>query len=405
MSVSFAPRLSLSALEVDTARFGPDPDRIVLSVETDLSAVRQVWREFERSACSFVYQSFGWVSIWNSTIGQQQGVAPQIVLGRDAAGRLLFLLPLGIGQRHGARALVWMGGREADLKAGLFAPEFIASIAAADWDALWARIRALLPAHDVVHLTDQPDLVGGFRNPFLSSRTHILPDRTHATRLGRNWDSYYREKRSGSARNLEKRRMKQLQAEGEVRFEVAQSPMDVIFLLDWLFHHKAKMLAQVGVKDPFANEAIRGFYLESARNCLPFGTSHLSVLRLNGKPVSVVWGLVHNRRFYYLVSAYDSAHSRTSPGRLHLRELMRWAIENGLESFDLGVGEQDYKFHWCEEHVGLFASIEAVGMRGRPVAAIIGAKTSLKRRIKSSRLLWPAAQTVRMALGRIGLAP
>jgi CelD/BcsL family acetyltransferase involved in cellulose biosynthesis len=83
---------------------------------------------------------------------------------------------------------------------------------------------------------------------------------------------------------------------------------------------------------------------------------------------------------------------------------MRWAIANGLESFDLGVGEQDYKFHWCEEHVGLFASIEAAGMRGRPVAAIIGFKTSLKRRIKSSRLFWPAAQTVRTALGRIGLA-
>src|SRR5688500_9565549 len=143
MSVNFAPRLSVTALELETARFGPDPDRIVLSVETGLSAVRQVWRDFERSACGFVYQSFGWVSIWNNTIGQQQGVAPQIVLGRDEDGRLLFLLPLAIDRRHGARALVWMGGREADLKAGLFAPEFIASIGPAEWDALWARIRAL----------------------------------------------------------------------------------------------------------------------------------------------------------------------------------------------------------------------------------------------------------------------
>jgi CelD/BcsL family acetyltransferase involved in cellulose biosynthesis len=403
MSVNFAPRLTFSACDIDTALPGYAPDEIVISVESDLTAVRQVWRDFERSALGFVYQSFGWVSIWNSTVGANVRLTPQIVLGRGLDGRLLFLLPLAVCRKSGARALVWMGGGEADLKGGLFSPEFLASNDAAVWPVLWRRIRALLLPHDVIHLTDQPEMIAGFRNPFVASRTHRLPSSTHATRLSRNWDSYYRQKRNGSARSLEKRRMRQLEAQGEVRFEVAQTQLEVILLLDWLFHHKAKSLRQIGVADPFAEEAVRTFYFESAKNCFPFGTSHLSVLRLNGKPVSVVLGLVHNRRYYYLVPAFDEAQSKTSPGRLHLRELMRWSIENGLDFVDLGVGDQDYKFHWCEEHVPLFASIEATTKRGHPAAAILSAKASLKRRIKSSHFLWSAAQAVRTQLGRIGL--
>jgi CelD/BcsL family acetyltransferase involved in cellulose biosynthesis len=402
MTVNFAPRLTLATSNSEAVQL-LTPELVSLSLETDLAALRPLWSEFERSALGHVYQSHGWVSIWNNAIGSKLGVAPHIVLGRAPDGRLLFLLPLGVGRRMGSSALIWMGGSEADLKGGLFAADFLASFAQDSWKLLWARIRRLLPAVDVVHLVDQPEAIGAFPNPFCALKTNSLPANTHATRLGRDWEAYYRSKRNGSARNLEKRRMRQLQAEGEVSFEIARTQEEIESGLAWLLQQKAKALREVGVSDPFADPCVRDFFTESTRNSFPKGTSHLSLLRVDGKPVSGVWGLVHNKRFYYIICVYDAAYSKQSPGRLHLRELLRWAVENGLETFDLGVGEADYKFHWCEEHVPLFATIEACTFRGRGVAAFIGAGTSLKHRIKTSTVLWPAAQAVRTQLGRIGL--
>jgi CelD/BcsL family acetyltransferase involved in cellulose biosynthesis len=375
-------------------------DEILVTVETDYAAVEADWRAFESRAVGRVYQSFEWFSLWHTSIGEREGVMPQIVLGRSAGGELLFLLPLGIAKRSGANALVWLGGDQADVKAGLFAPEFLRGLKPGEWDTVWSRILDQLPPLDLVCLDDQPERLDAFENPFLCARTHRLADATHAAALSRNWDAFYKSKRSGSARNLERRRLKQLQALGSVEFEIASDPKRAEFLMQRLLEEKARSLAAMGVADPFAG-LVREFFERQVAQPWPKGQVQVSALTLNGEPISLVWALLANKRFYYLVPVYNAEYSRTSPGRVHLTELFRWACENGFETFDLGVGDQDYKFQWCEDHVPLFATVQARSLRGQLAARLIGARTTLKRQIKTSRTLWPLAQAVRARLGAV----
>ena len=400
MSLTYAPRLAPDQPSSDV-RPAAANDEILVTVQFDWAALESEWRRFESQALGHVYQCFDWFSLWYTAIGAEEGITPAIVLGRSPAGDLLFLLPLGIQRRSGASALVWLGGEQADVKAGLFAPAFLEGFEAAEWHALWTRILDRLPPFDLICLEDQPERIADFPNPFLAAKTHVLADHTHASRLSADWQSYYKTRRSSAARNLDRRRMKQLQALGPVKFEIAEDARKAQILMQRLLDEKSRGLAEMGVADPFAGP-VRDFYARLTAHPYPGGHVQVSALTLNGEPVSIVWALLFNRRFYYLVCAYDPEYSKCSPGRVHLTELFRWACEHGFRHFDLGVGDQEYKSQWCEQQVAMFSTIQPRrGMRGQLVSRQLGAKARLKRQIKTSTTLWPLAQAVRARLAAI----
>jgi CelD/BcsL family acetyltransferase involved in cellulose biosynthesis len=162
MSLSYVPRLPVSETEPDFAVAAPSGREITVTVEADIARLEQAWRDLETRAPGHVYQSFDWLSVWNGTIGAAAGVKPCVAVGRADDGRIVFILPLGIKRQTGAAVLVWLGGREADLKCGLFEPEFLSSLGAPRWSALWRRVLAELPRIDAIHFCDQPERLGAF---------------------------------------------------------------------------------------------------------------------------------------------------------------------------------------------------------------------------------------------------
>ena len=122
------------------AHFGVDPpaaDRaqarspaaalgdIRITVHEDLSAIEQDWRAFEPHADCTVFQSFDWLATWQRLIGVRNGVRPAIVVARDGAGAILFLLPLAVRSAGFARELTWLGSELCDYNAPLLAADFL----------------------------------------------------------------------------------------------------------------------------------------------------------------------------------------------------------------------------------------------------------------------------------------
>lgn len=396
--------MSATALRLDAKPGGylPHfaPEDVVLSVSVHLDRVQGDWRSFERFAAGTVYQSFDWVSNWHSAIGLRQGITPYIVFARAPDGHFLFLLPLGIVSARGVRSLVWLGGKEADVKTGLFAREFLDGLDEQFWKTLWQRVCNQMPDVDLIHLADQPSEIEGQRNPFAGMATHVMADRIHATRLGGDWKNFYAEKRSSSARRRDRQLAKKFDAMGKVRLEIAQGTDSIARLAQRLFAQKGESLAAMGISNPFAAPEVRSFYNRLARLGVPCGCVHVSALTLDGVPVSIAWGYVFNSCYYYVIPTYDPKLHLLSPGRVHLTELFRWCVENDLRRVDMGVGDQPYKFDWCDEHLALFSVIAGRSLKGRLAAFAFGAKASLKRAIKSSGTLWPAAQSIRAVFGR-----
>jgi CelD/BcsL family acetyltransferase involved in cellulose biosynthesis len=218
-----APRLNYTSYRGEPVSLHAN-DELIVTVESELFGIRAAWRELEARAAGHIYQSFNWVSLWYASVGSRHEITPQIAAGWGADGRLLFLLPLGTCRKAGACMLIWLGGSEADINTGLFDRDFLDGLGDSEWADLWQRILAQMPKLDAIYLDNQPELIAGRRNPLAAGGTHLLPDRTHATRLSSDWDRYYKGKRSSNARNLENRRMRQLKSAGEVKFEVVGTP-------------------------------------------------------------------------------------------------------------------------------------------------------------------------------------
>lgn len=100
------------------------------------------------------------------------------------------------------------------------------------------------------------------------------------------------------------------------------------------------------------------------------GLVHLSALKVNDVPVATHWGLVAGKRFYYLMPAYEGGEwDRLSTGRLLLEHLLEWSFLNGIQFFDFGVGDEEYKNLFCDQERQLYEIIIPVTTRGRMFAS------------------------------------
>jgi CelD/BcsL family acetyltransferase involved in cellulose biosynthesis len=379
---------------------------VVLELHGDLAAVEREWRAFEAAADCTVFQSFDWLAKWQQHIGAAGGTIPAIVVGRDDEGGLLFILQLAIEPRGPVRRLSWLGSDLCDYNAPLLAGHFADAVSPERFACLWRDIVRLLRAaprfrFDLVDLQKMPEAVGGQRNPFLDIGVRANPSGAYVATLGHDWDTFYAAKRSSATRKRERRQLKNLTEHGEVRFIDVREGGDIERTLATLIDQKSRSFARMGVEDLFARPGYRAFYLDIATDRSARALTHVSRLDVGVTTAAVSLGLRFRDCYYLVLSSYqDGEIARFGPGRAHLHELLRHAIDCGFRRFDFTIGDEPYKRDWSDIEVRLCDHLEAVSLRGTMVVAMATAYRRTKRFIKQTPVLWHAYSKVRGMLGR-----
>ena len=93
--------------------------------------------------------------------------------------------------------------------------------------------------------------------------------------------------------------------------------------------------------------------------------------------------------------------ARFGPGAVHLHELMRYAIDQGVNVFDFTIGDETYKRDWCEETERLYDHIAVASWRGALAVLPMRVARNAKRTIKQTPVLWAAFTWLRKATSRI----
>ncbi len=388
----------------EPAAAGPPRILAALVVAEGLAGVEAEWRDFGRRALGHVFQEYDYLAPWMARVGAERKVSPRIVIGRDGAGETLFLLPFGLRHVMGIRVIEWLGGEHADYHGGLYAPDWLAGLAA-DPVAFAAFpdivMRALRGSVDLVHLQRQPERLGGWLNPFASWHARPYPAQSHLTRIGKDWDAYYRAKRNSSSRRHDRGKWQKMEALGPVRFIDADEPRETLRVLAAMYEQKSRSLAGRGAQDFFRSPAVRDFYAAIALKPWPRGPSHVSAIECDGRIVATNWGLVRNNRYYYVMTSYaDGPVAAFSPGRALMYHLMRWCMERGIDEFDFTIGDEDFKTQWCEEQATLHDSLAALTVRGAAAAAATHALKAVKRTVKRNPRLHKLAWSVRRRLAK-----
>ncbi len=372
-----------------------------MQVCTNIESIVSIWRDLEAQGTSTVYQRHDWAGIALSTLERENNARPFIVAGY-IDDRPAFLLPLVVKGRL-YPTVQWIGGSHVNLCMGLYSREFLALATPGDMEIILKRIGALSGAY-VMRLCCQPEAWNGHANPMAALERQPSVNPAFAMHLSEGFEALL--KRGNAKRKKKKFRSQCRQAEsaGGYKFIIADDPKTATLLLEVFFRQKGDRLRKSGIHNVFgatgAREMLSTLALSSLGTQEPLLRMH--ALEIGGKIRAVFGGGIRGRHLSgYFSSISEDELSDISPGEMLLYLLAQHYCTAGLETMDLGAGDERYKRSWCDERQELFDVIVPVGVTGAVFASAEKLGYRLRRTLRQSPQVWNAITMLRRARARL----
>jgi len=401
--MNVAVPLPRTSIATDTGTIDRQSRIAIVEVCRDLADAVPIWLRMKaEGALATPYQHYDFIHLWQRHVGDRNAVKPSIMVGYDAGRTPLVLLPFGTNTAGPLRVLQFLGGKHANINFGVWNRNFAASITAPEVHNLLDRIAQNAPGVDLVALHRQPHTWENVANPFLHLPHQPSPSgcccgdlRPATDNTGRAAETAHLSRSMRKQLRSKERKLAELPG---FRYFRATTPAEVDRLLTWFFAIKAVHLKAHGLANTFADPGIEDFVRDLCHRGLDEGqpVAELHAIEADGELLAVYAGTGNGKRFSLMINTYTlSEHARLSPGLVLLMHMFAALTERGFHSVDLGAGDARYKRGFCRQDEPLFESFLPLTPLGRLAAVGARSGTSLKRRIKSSPVLWPAYQTIR----------
>lgn len=358
-----------------------------------------------------------WLRAWFNTLGMSDGRQPLwLAVQRQGAGGWAdaMLLPLVQQRRHGLSEVAFADAGVVDYVAPIVAPDWHGgSHEAPAARALWAALGQALRRHDLWRVEKMLPAAlaenGATRNPLaLAWRTQPGEMFGNQFTVNEAWD--------GWRRSLDKRVRKEIERCWRVferspvaRFERVTDLAQAHALLDELEMQQSGRMAMLPHylldRAPY-----RDFYRQLLAAGLADGSVVLTALRDGDALVSALYGVANGTRYIALrQSIGGDAWKACSPGRLLDEGTARHMHEQGLSTFDFGVGDYFHKTTLGMTPIPLRDACVALSLRGWPAVAAWHLRRWLKHQLKDPQKLparalaaWRAAHRRRVGISQQG---
>jgi CelD/BcsL family acetyltransferase involved in cellulose biosynthesis len=391
------------ALAVDGDQAGKCGARLASArLIEDLAEAEPIWRRLQsRGAWTTPYQNFDFLSAWQHAVGARHGTSPFIVVAFDTKEQPVCLLPLGCQRVGPLRVVDFLGGKHANFNLGLWDRAAAAAATAADLDILLRCIAGSPQRPDVLTLDRQPQNWQGIDNPLRHWPNR--PAKITSARLPIDGGSGEVVERvmSGATRSRLRGKERKLQNLPGYRYVQASAPAEVDRMLDRFFELKIAHMAAQGLPNVFADADVQRFLRESCHAGLSEGRPavELHALECDAELLALFGVLRDDHCLSVMVNTYTlSENGRHSPGLILVMNLIKECAQRGIASFDLGVGESQYKSWFCKDPIALFETLIPLTPLGRLSAVFFDSASALKHQIRSTPALFNAYRSVRRVL-------
>jgi CelD/BcsL family acetyltransferase involved in cellulose biosynthesis len=352
-----------------------------LCVTNQLADFAHLWPRSDRlgAATCYVFQCADVLEIWRDTIGVARNSQNLFSAVLSDLGPLM-LLPLGIERRWRTRVLTFLDGGVCDYNAPVVFPA--ASLLTSGMiRSIWRGLLRLAPPFDVAVFEKMPGDICGAPNPLMKLGVTSYSRSGYLMTLNGTWEQYGAKRLPN--RQDSRRQRRRLAELGRVEFAIAKTKADCEEMLAAMMRQKSRRYLETRGVDGFDHPGCRHYYTEMTKRLGPHGPLHLSALRVNREIVATHWGLVADKRFYFLMPAYEGGNwSRYSPGRLLMEQLIEWCFGHGIKIFDFGIGDEPYKIKFHDQVLALHQCFLPVTVKGRGHVIALRAV----RRIKDSKI-------------------
>jgi CelD/BcsL family acetyltransferase involved in cellulose biosynthesis len=300
----------------------------------------------------------GWLDRWWRSYGD--GGELSITVARRA-GRLTAALPLYHESHLGMSVGRFLGGRHSALADVLVAPGEAPSAAT----AIAASVRdSGIDYVDLFGLPAQSRLAGAL------GRDLDLIERVEAPVLDLHddWESVYQAKTSSKARNLHRRRRRQLNELGRLEVEVAREPDALARALDEAFRiHELRWAGRPDGSE-FATPVGRAFHQAALTALAELDVPRIVLLRLDGRAIAFHYYFALEGTMYVHRLGFDPAFARYSPGLVNTLDTIEAAADEGLTRVEFLGGAERYKQELADRFEPL---CQGIGLARGPLARAV----------------------------------
>lgn len=373
-----------------------------VAVFDDLAAAEPYWRALQQAASlATPYQSYDFLKLWHRDIGTACGVTPFIVVAFNAADTPLFLWPLGRRRLAGLRVVEFLGGKHVNFNMALWRRDALAGIGVGELRRVLAELAGQA---DIVMLVNQPLTWAGTTNPFALLAKQASANFAFSGALAPDFEALLRAHTNSATRKKMRKKEQNLASYGQVRFAQVSGPEEIRHALDAFFKQKSARMRALGVTDGFAAPGARRFIEAAAAEQTANGEMLIELYALSADDIIVatMGGIVGGGRFCGMFNSIVSGrYAVESPGEQLIVNLVRQCCERGLDTFDLGIGEAQYKTLFCGDAEPLFDSFWPLSRAGRRAVFAFRLAAAAKRAIKQHPGLWSAIRALRRLRARL----
>jgi CelD/BcsL family acetyltransferase involved in cellulose biosynthesis len=317
----------------------------------------------------------------NGARGHMFGVAVR----SQTDGTLAGAFPLAVTREHGCDTVRFAEFGVTDYTAPIFGPAFpkTADEARQFHDA----VRVALSGYDLIRFERLlPDLKAYPALPAIYSGA--VPSRAigNVIVILDSVQSYVADLGRKFRKEVDRCR-RHIAATGPLVLERAAGEERIAAAFGWLEQLQSQRWEETGANYRLDEPAYAQFYRAVIARGIPAGFAEVITLSAGGTLVGAVFGVRSGDRFIVLRIASDDAQwGRFSPGRITLLAVMESLVAEGVRTFDLGIGDYQFKRRLGADTFGLVDLTAPLTWKGAVVAAGISVKRQLARQPALKRL-------------------
>ena len=178
-----------------------------------------------------------------------------------------------------------------------------------------------------------------------------------------------------------RRRRRRLDEAGPAEFEEIVTTSARLETLAWVLERKREWLLRRGlINDQLTSKANAEFLSATLRHSWTSGGCTVFALKLDGMLLAAEVVNVDGARVESFTSTYNPAFDKYAPGHLLTLEVIRWALERGLD-YDFRPGSEPYKLRWSSHVAEVASYLAPLTMRGR---CFVGYRLARRRLAQSA---------------------
>ena len=322
----------------------------IVNTIDEFKTLREQWdNTLNNSGSDNVFLTYEWLSTWLYTFGVN--TKPFVIIVRKdddivAIAPLVIIKNKELGMP--VRKIQFMGSPQIDYADFIIAEKRAQSLAAIfncilENANLWNYI-------ELSHITDESP---NWKNLSLKLKTLGIPYNVQKWSICPyisvycSFEKYYKE-RSKNLRYDIRRNEKRLKTFGRLDFEIINNEHERIKALPHFFKMLKNRELGAGRSGPTSSyKMFYKFFMILVKDSRAAILVHFTRHTLNNETIAYHFGFRYKNKIYWYKPTFDQKFKKYSPGSIHIKKNIEYAVDEGISEFDFLLGDEPYKERWA----------------------------------------------------------